>query len=125
MKNRQVPRAEWHRFFEGFNRRHRGATASVAVLSPAYGAQTEVRSLPLEGVVADPAGRSLSILLGAAATHVDHPIEEPTSVWVELDESGRELALEIESRQGARTILEFASQASSRAAILVREGELP
>jgi hypothetical protein len=125
VKNRQVPRAEWHRFFDGFNRRHRGSIASVAVLSPGYGAQTEIKALPLDGVVADPAGRSLSVLLGGAAAHLDHPIDEPTSVWVELDESGAELALEIESSRGTRTILQFVADAPSGASILVAEGERP
>lgn len=123
MKNRQVPRAEWHRFFDGFNRRHRAALASVAVLSPGYGAQTEIRSLPLEGIVADPAGRSLSIVLGGTAAHVDHPIEDPTSVWIELDDSGEELALEVGSGRGIRTILQFVPEAASSASARVSGGE--
>jgi hypothetical protein len=111
-RTRQVPRAEWHRFFDGFNRRHREDIASVSVLSEAYGAQKEVTDLPLEAIVADPTGQSLSIFLGNAATHVEHPIEQPRSVWVELDESGSERAVEIESKQGIRTIVEFHSGAA-------------
>ena len=86
--------------------------ASISVLSEAYGAQKEVTALPLEGVVADPAGSSLSILLGASASNVEHPIEEPRSVWVELDDSGAERAVEIESKQGTRTILELSAGAA-------------
>ena len=97
--------------------------ASVAVLSPGYGAQTEIRSLPLEGIVADPAGRSLSIVLGGTAAHVDHPIEDPTSVWIELDDSGEELALEVGSGRGIRTILQFVPEAASSASARVSGGE--
>jgi hypothetical protein len=111
--NRQVPRAEWHRFFDGFNRRHRGAIASVSVLTLAYGAQKEVTALPLEGIVADPAGGSLTIVLGGAGTFVEHPVEEPRAVWVELDDSGAERAVEIESSSESRTILEFSSGAAA------------
>lgn len=123
MKNRQVPRSEWHRFFDGFSRRHHETFATVTVLSPGYGAQTEIRSLPFEGIVADPAGRSLSIVLGGATAHVDHPIEDPTTVWIELADSGEELALEIESAHGIRTIVQFAPEAASSASARVAEGE--
>ncbi len=112
--NHQVPRAEWHRFFDGFNRRHRGAMASVSVLSPSYGAQKEVSALALEGIVADPLGGSLTIVLGSSSGFVEHPIEEPRSVWVELDGSGSERAVEIESSSESRTILEFCSGAAMR-----------
>ena len=125
MKNRQVPRAEWHRFFEAFNRRHRSSLASVAVLSAGYGAQTQARSLPLDGVVADASGRTLSILLGGPTAHVDHPVDDPQSVWIELDDSGAELAVEIESGQGTRTILEFDPGTSGGVPTLIREGERP
>ena len=41
--------------------------------------------------------------------HIEHVVEEPKRVWVELSEEGAEAALEIESNDGAKTILQFRS----------------
>jgi hypothetical protein len=109
MKNRQVPHAEWPPFFEAFTRRHQGWLATVRVFDPKIGAQVEARDLPLEGIVVDAASKGpISILLGTGVnTNVEHPVELPEQVWVEMTEQGAEAALEIESAGGTKTILEF------------------
>ena len=109
MKNRQVPHAEWLRFFEGFTRRHQGWLATVRVVDERLGAQVEARDLPLEGIVVDPEARGpISILLASPSkTNIEHPVQRPEQVWVEMTEQGAEAALEIVSVGGARTILEF------------------
>lgn len=114
MRNRQVPHAEWLRFFEAFTRRHQGWLATVRVIDPRLGAQVEAKDLPLEGIVIDPEGRGpISILLGkASSANVEHPVVRPEQVWVEVTEEGAEAALQILSADGTKTILEF------RAAVL-------
>lgn len=108
MTNRNVPRAEWYRFFEDFTRRHREALVNVTVVGEKLGAQHEARELPLNGIVADRFGKHLSIALGnAAGSNIDHPIDRPVRVWVEMDQNGNEIALEIESETGLQTILEL------------------
>jgi Family of unknown function (DUF5335) len=108
MTNRSVPRAEWYRFFEDFTRRHREALVNVTVVGEKLGAQHEARELPLNGIVADRFGKQVSIALGGATgSNIDHPIERPVRVWVEMDESGTEIAVEIESENGLQTILEL------------------
>jgi hypothetical protein len=111
MRNRQVPRAEWFKFFESFSRRHEGWLSTVRVLDPRFGAQIEVENLPLSGIVADPEGRGpVSFWLGrGSGPNLEHAVENPEQVWVELTESGAEAALEIASADGLRTILEFRS----------------
>lgn len=114
MENRLVPRADWIRFFEEFSRRHQGWLATVRVVDSRIGSQVEARDLPLEGIVVDPEGRgTISIWLGSGpGANVEHPVEQPAQVWVEVTEQGAEAALEIESAGGRKTILEF------RAAVL-------
>lgn len=109
MKNRQVPHAEWPRFFEGFTRRHQGWLTTVRVVDERLGAQVEARDLPLEGIVVDAESRGpISILLASPSrTNIEHPVQRPEQVWVEMTEQGAEAALEIVSVGGARTILEF------------------
>ncbi len=111
MRSRQVPRAEWYRFFRDFSRRHQGKPLSVRVIHPRMGSQLEARDLALEGVVADSEGLGpISIHLGQEATdHVEHDIRNPTQVWVEMNDDGAEEALSIEASDGTKTILELAS----------------
>jgi hypothetical protein len=109
MKNRQVPRAEWSRFFDDFSRRHEHEPATVRVLSRRLGNQVEANALALEGIVASPMGDAISIHLGGAPErHVEHPVESPEQVWVELTEDGTETAVAIESAADVQTIVELA-----------------
>lgn len=108
MKNRLVPRAEWFSFFERFTRRHPGWPTTVWLIGPRIGAQVEARDLPLEGIVADPLGTSISIHLGGApGRNVEHGIVQPISVWLELTEEGADAALGINSADGSTTLVEF------------------
>lgn len=113
MRNRQIPHAEWVRFFDGFTRRHQGWLATLRVTGPRLGAQVEAKDLPLEGIVVDAEARGpISILLGSGPkANVEHPVERPEQVWVELTEDGAEAALEILSSGDTRTILEFRAAA--------------
>lgn len=109
MRNRLVPRSEWHRFFQDFSRRHEDWLATVLVVSAGLGPQVESSDLPLEGIVADPAGHGpISIHMGRSPQrHIEHEVENPTQVWIELSEEGAEKAVQIESMDGTKTILEF------------------
>jgi len=113
MRTRQVPRAEWVPFFDAFTRRHEGWLATVRVIDQKIGSQVEARDLPLEGIVPGSGkGDSLSILLGKRPdANVEHPVERPEQVWVEITDRGAEAALEIISADNRRTILEFRTQA--------------
>ena len=107
-ETRRIPPWEWRTFFEGFTRRHAGWLSTVRVLTSGFGAQTQVRELRLEGIEADP--DAIFIHLGERPErHIAHRVEEPVGAWVEVEEDGTELALEIESATGAKTILEFRS----------------
>ena len=112
MRNRQVPRTEWHRFFSDFNRRHEHELANVILTAQNVGVQHLATDLPFEGFVADPLGAQISIALGGTAeANIEHTIDAPTGVWVEQDDIGVEIAIEIESEHGQATILEFGQAA--------------
>ena len=111
MRIRQIPRAEWCNFFREFSRRQEASPVTVWAIGRA-GAQLEARELSLEGIVSDPEATAISIHLGRGLKrHVEHPLEKPFQVWLQVDEAGRERVLEIDSETGARTILEFLSTA--------------
>lgn len=83
----------------------------MRIVSPALGCQVESRDLPLEGIVADHAGHGpISIHVGRSPQHhVEHEVSDPRQVWVELSADGAEEALEIESEDGTKTIIQFRS----------------
>ena len=117
MRNRLVPETEWSTFLDDFSRRHRGRFATVRVFNPRIGSQIEARDMPLEGVVSqiDAPGR-ISIHLGSAPprSNIEHEIDAPRRVWLGLSEGGAEEALEVESDDGTKTLIELRASASPR-----------
>jgi len=109
MRSRQVPRAEWFSYFREFSEQHQEWLVALRVIHPQLGSQLEAKDLPLEGVVSDPEGRGpISIHLGRSVRgNVEHDIQNPIQVWVEMTDEGAEQAVDIESGDGTKTILEF------------------
>jgi hypothetical protein len=111
MQTIEIPREAWAARLEEFTAAHRGWLTSVDVLDPALGAQPEIDKLPLIGVAAEQAhGGPVSIRISAGRSPVEyitHAIEAPSRIYVERREDGAELALEIESADGTKTILRF------------------
>lgn len=114
MPNRLVPRAQWFKFLRGFSRRHEDRPVTVRIVSRDLGSQVEARDLPLEGVLA---GRRSSGPIsisagGASGGRVEHEIPDPSQVWIKLSETGVEEALDIESQDGTRTIIQLGPEPS-------------
>jgi uncharacterized protein DUF5335 len=109
MRNRLVPRAEWFSFLKGFSRRHADDPVTVQVLAPGLGSQVEARALPLEGIMAERRTTGpISIAVGRSPErHVEHEVPDPSQVWVQMSEDGAERALDIESQDGTRTIVQL------------------
>jgi hypothetical protein len=107
MRNRLVPRAEWPAFFDAFSRRYEGWLVTVRVLDPRFGSQVEANEMPLEGVVAAPDAPLISLHLGSVASHLEHEIRSPWKVWIEVASDGAEQAVDVDSEDGTRTIIEF------------------
>lgn len=108
-KSRSIPLGEWPRFFDEFGRSHEGWLVTVRILDPKLGAQVAALDLPFEGIVADSLtpGR-VSLYLGRPATaNLEHEVDEAVRVWLAVAENGAEEAIEIESRDGTKTIVEF------------------
>lgn len=109
MKTTEVPAREWTTFFDSFSRSHQGWLVRLSVLDFKLGAQVEAIELPLQGIVADSQGRGIAIQLGARPDDLEHAVRHPRRVWVESAGERDEAvsALEIESEDGTRAILEF------------------
>src|SRR5262245_55455947 len=109
MQTREIPRAEWPEFLDGFSQRHEGWLATLEILGE-LGPAVEAEALPLEGVSVDRRHNGgIAVALGRSPDdRVEHLVPSPERLWVE-EAGSAELALEIESRGGEKTLLTFRS----------------
>ena len=108
MPTEEIGHSRWRSFFEEFSLAHLGWLSSLEVLG-VLGAQHIVTELPLLGIVVDEPshGGSLSILLGRGSETITHSIPNPARVEVLRTEDGADAAVEIEAREGEKTLLTF------------------
>src|SRR2546423_14227976 len=110
---REIPREEWVNYLDTFSRQHEGWLVSVEVLGAEIGAQVEAEGKPLEGITAELKGGVedlISINVGRTpAERVTHNITAPSHVRIEQAENGADMALQIESSEGATTLVRLRS----------------
>ena len=110
MRTREIPRAQWSRFFDDFSKQHEGWIVTLEVLSPDIGDQEEVTGLPLVGISADLKDREnpIEIMVGGRPeAHVTHIINSPQHVWLKQPEEAAHEAVEIEAADGTTTLVRF------------------
>jgi hypothetical protein len=110
MQTRDIPREQWIRFFDDFSKNHEGWIVSLEVLGADIGDQEEANNLPLVGISADVKAREnrVEIIIGGRPdVDVTRFIERPKHVWVKEPRVPGDEAMEIESEDGIKTILNF------------------
>jgi hypothetical protein len=103
---RQLPRAEWKRYFDQFTKEHlrpNGSpeAATVEMISPTLGDQFQVSAVRLLGLDYDPKSEALEVLLEG----LDHLIFQPKEIWVLEGEPGFVATLEILHADDSREII--------------------
>ncbi len=114
MQTVEIPHAAWAHTLNEFTAIHEGWLVSLDVLAPTIGAQLEINNLPLLGVSVDRVDHDEAITISAAraaAEHITHTIRAATRVYIERREDGADVALQIESADGTKTILRFRATA--------------
>jgi len=113
MKTREVPKDQWPKFFSCFSQRHEGWVTTLEIFGSELGAQVQERELPFEGIINEwdeRAGDQIVIMVGAKPDdHITHTISHPTEVSLEQTEGGADVALQIKSADGLKTLLRFRS----------------
>jgi hypothetical protein len=110
MQTRDIPREQWIRFFDDFSKNHEGWIVSLEVLGADIGDQEEANNLPLVGISADVKAREnrVEIIVGGRPdVDLTRFIERPKHVWVKEPRLPGDEAMEIESEDGIKTILNF------------------
>ena len=110
MQTRDIPREQWIRFFDDFSKNHEGWIVTLEVLGADIGDQEEANNLPLVGISADVKAREnrVEIIVGGRPdVDLTRFIERPKHVWVKEPRLPGDEAMEIESEDGIKTILNF------------------
>jgi Family of unknown function (DUF5335) len=110
MQTRDIPREQWIRFFDDFSKSHEGWIVTMEVLGADIGDQEEVNNLPLVGISADVKAREnrVEIIVGGRPdVDLTRFIERPKHIWVKEPRAPGDEAMEIESEDGIKTILNF------------------
>ena len=107
MPTREIKRNEWVSFFDSFSSRHRGWLATVEIMTPEIGDQTEAHDLPLEGITAELNERGpdqIEIVVGGRSdSHVSDTVVDPKEVWLKSTDEGADEVLEIKGE--SKTVL--------------------
>ena len=113
MQTIEIRSDKWSQALSEFSAIHEGWLVSVDVLAPALGAQPEVHDLPLVGVVVEPRhGGIVTIAAGRSGVgQMTHMVQSPARIWIERTDNGADVALQIESADGTKTIVRFKTPA--------------
>ena len=106
----EVPREAWVRTLDEFTRLHEGWLVSIEVLKADLGAQSEIEELPLLGISADRLEHDGTIAISVARSgreHLTHFVQAVTRMHREQTAAGADVALQLESADGTRTIIRF------------------
>src|SRR5499426_4534623 len=110
MQTREIPREQWVKFFDDFSKIHEGWIVTLEVIGSDIGDQEEVKKLLLVGVSADVKARQnrIEIIVGGRPdADVTRFIDTPKSVWVKESGIPGDEAIEVESEDGIKTLLNF------------------
>ena len=105
----EIPRREWTVRLDEFSRVHEGWPVSLDIVGSPFGPQSEFRQMGLMGVTAEPRDggtilMTVAVPMGGCLTHTIHT---PVRVFIEETDAGAEAALEIDSADGTKAILQF------------------
>ena len=110
----EIQHKQWQAYLDDFSKRNSGRTADLQILSNELGTQEEAEMLPFEGITLETKGSlasSVEIMLGGTGSadncNLTHTVTQVRRIVPKTGADGREDALEIEAKDGAKTILVF------------------
>ena len=100
----------WTEFLAQFTRDYRGAHARLEVLGSEVGYRVETENKPFDGISADikDGEHNVWIIFGSTPEdHLTHGIQDAVAIWVREPTAHAGPAVEVEGRDGTRTVLEL------------------
>ena len=109
MNTREIPRAQWLHLLDDFSKKHEGWMTTLELIDSDLGDQIE-GELPLVGISADlkdHENRIEVILRRGVDEHVTRIINAPKRLWIKAADIPTHEAVEVESEDGATTLVSF------------------
>ena len=113
MPARQIASEEWAGFFDMFSRHYRGQAVDVQILGENLGVYSIAHGQPLMGITAEKTPVEIEVLTGDSTAHVTHVIKDPSAVWMQQGNNGKDSALKIEGKDGISVLIDFGPLAAS------------
>ncbi len=101
MATRKLDKAEWNPLLARVSKGLVGKRAEIEVASMSLGDQIEAEWLPLLGIAYDPKDDLIEVALEG----IDHLINHPQEVWVDIGPDGLLASLEVVDGDGTREIV--------------------
>jgi hypothetical protein len=104
-----IPPEQWTFRLNRLSEAFEGWPVSLDVIAQPDGQPREFNKIPLLGITAEPNGPIVISVVAPTGEHVTHIIQSPTRVLLDKSDRGANVALQIESADGARAVLRFRS----------------
>lgn len=104
----EIPKEGWTSYLDALNRRAAGHPVRVELEDEELGSQEVARLLPLQEIGFESRGSaegSIDIRVGFDSGELLHRIAHPRRVFVEQNDEGELLCMEIEGEDGAKTLV--------------------
>jgi|SRR5579872_2499161 len=101
---------QWITFFADFTRDNRGAHARLDVIGRDVGYQVETENRPFDGVSTDVKDGEHTVWVTFGSTpddHLAHGVHSATAIWLRPPTGDAGAALEVEAKDGTRTVLQL------------------
>lgn len=127
----EIPRDNWAVCFERLGRQAQTYPVRIEVENRDIGDQEMARKLPLVGIDLETKGSEagdIEVTVGGSGDNFMHHIDDPTRVYLMVDDSGNIDCIEIEDRGDGKTLIFFERSPGLPASVLLESragGEQP
>lgn len=127
----EIPRSSWFVYFERLGKQAQTYPVRIEVENRDIGDQEMARKLPLVGMDLETKGSevgNIEITLGDNDQNFTHHIDDPTRIYLKVDDAGNIDCIEIEDQDNGKTLIFFESKPGLPASILTESrvgGEQP
>ncbi len=116
MATQEIPQDQWQEFLDTFSRLHQGWLADVQVFGDQTGRHVETKGLPFRGASFETKGsekNEVAIFIDQSPKEdITHIVSYPTHIRLEQTDTGVDQGLEVEAKDGTKTIVRFRNPAS-------------
>ena len=106
----EIPRQTWAVYFDNLNKRALSEPVRLEVENRDIGDQEMTRRLPLVGIDLETKGSEagdIEITVGDERGEFTHAIDNPTRVYLKVDDDGNIDCLEVEDQDNGKTLIFF------------------